>query len=405
MRQVAGQPFVLWTLALFFLGLGFTARFDVPLAVLAVGAALAFSADERQSSPAKLWQEHWSLVLFLLVAAVATLFSGNPRHSLGVQPQLLPALLCYAVIVSFVRSRASISFICAALLCSGLLTAALMLVATFAGQRADDPLAQVQTLGNALLIVPNDVLILSVIAPLVLGMAWTRVGWWRFIAAIYLLSALVVSAMIQSRQAVILLILGSVAVVTLMRPRWSVPILIVGILTVLAVDGLLGWPLAHKIFMFPRAYVWHTAWVMFLDRPWIGQGPGMFKDLYYEFLERAGYVLAELDDRRTMPWAHSLYLEQLAERGIPGLLGLLSLMGTAIYRTGGVWAQATSNSVRSLAAGVLSSLIVLAAAGIAEATLTRLWVTVLLLVLVALSLSLSSCRLCDASHTNSTDGS
>lgn len=402
MRLLAGQPLVLWALALFFMGLGFTARFDVPLAILAFGAIVAFSGDQEKREES--WVHHVPLFLFLLVAVVATLFSRDVRHSLGVQPQLLPALLCYVVIVSFARSLAALRFVCASLLCSGLLTTALMMFVSVAGSHADDPLAQVKTLGNALLIVPNDILLLSVIAPLALGMAWAHNGFWRIVSIVYLFSALLVSVMIQSRQAVILLIMGTVMVVALMQPRWSVPILLFGMVVGGIVDAALGWPLANKIFMFPRTYVWHTAWVMFLDRPWFGQGPGMYKDLYFDYLERAGYVLAELDDRRTMPWAHSLYLEQLAERGIPGLLALLGLIGVSVKRSVMVWSGRSSPGLHGMAAGVLSSLLVLILAGIAEASLTRLWVVVLLLVLVACSRSLMVCQGCEVGHTISLAG-
>lgn len=387
---VAGQLPVMWALALFFLGLGFTARFDVPLALFAVTASIALGELPRRPV-GELWREHWPLAVFLLAALLTTVLSVDPRHSLAVQPQLLPALLCYAVLVAFASNLAALRFICVSLLASGLLTATLMLVGADSGSGVDDPLEQVRMLGNALLIVPNDVLMLSVMAPLVAGVAWTGGGWLRVLAIIYLVLALVAGVMIESRQAVLLLIMGMVLLAGLMRPVWVLPLLCLGVVAGVLVDWLLGWPLAHKIFMFPRTYVWHTAWVMFLDRPWTGQGPGMFKDLYFPFLERAGYVLAELGDRRTMPWAHSLYLEQLAERGIPGLLALLALLGSAMAQAMASWRRAASVQVRAMAAGLLAAWLVFAAAGIAESTLSRLWVTVMLLLLAGFSRSLRAC--------------
>jgi O-antigen ligase len=390
MRFFAGQPLILWALALFFLSLGFTARIDIPLVILAVSASMAFGNEHRQPITSTL-RNHWPLVFFLSIAILTTVFSVDSYHSLRVQPQLIPALLCYAVIVTFANNRKALEFVCVALLASGLITALFMLASTRLTPTGD-PLAQVEILGNALLIVPNDAVMLTVIAPLAMGVCWTA-GWHlRVMTAIYLSLVLVACVTLQSRQAVVLLLLGQLVVVTLMRPRWCIPILVVGIAAGMLVDGLMGWPLAHKIFMFPRIYVWHTAWVMFLDRPWTGQGPGMFKDLYFIFLERAGYILAELGDRRTMPWAHSLYFEQLAERGIFGLLALLCLLGSAMLRTYHLWRGLNTGSGKSLVAGGFSALIVMAGAGVAEATLSRLWVTVLLLVLVAFAYS-SSCLL------------
>lgn len=387
-RVFVGQPLVLWALGFFFLGLGFPTRIDIPLAIFAVSAAIAFGDENRQPIVSTL-QNHWPLVFFLSVAILTTVLSVDVHRSMSVQPQYFPALLCYAVIVTFANNRKSLEFVCVALLASGLVTALFMLANT--GIISTDPLTQIRKLDNTLLVVPNDVLQLTVIAPLAFGVCWTS-GWrLRTLTAIYLLLTLVVCVMFQSRQAVVLLLLGLCVVVALMRPRWCIPFMVVGVMPGVIIDGLMGWPLAHKIFMFSRAYVWHSAWVMFLDRPWTGQGPGMFKDLYFTFLERAGYIRAELSDRRTMPWAHNLYLEQLAERGIFGLLALLSLMGMAILRTYRVWCESGTEDGKSLVAGGFSALIVLAAAGIAEATLSRLWVTVLLLVLVAFAYASSAC--------------
>lgn len=383
MRVIAGQPFILWALAFFFLGLGFTARIDVPLAIMAMSAAVAF-AEKPQKSTLLLIQSHWFMAAFLFVALLSTIFSVNPYHSLSVQPQLLPALLCYAIILTFATNETSLRFIVIALMVSGFITAGLVLLNIYLHQ-VDSSLMQVQLLGSALLIVPNDVLMLSIIAPLVIGVAWTGSFWIKALALVYFLLTLVVGVLIQSRQGVILLLVGLVIIVALMRSSWALPLCILAASLSVLVDGLFGWPLFHKIFMFPRAYVWHAAWEMFLERPWIGQGPGMFKDLYFVFLDRAGYVLDELEDRRTMPWAHSLYLEQLAERGILGLTVLLAMMGVAFRRITHAWRAATVDSTRGLAAGVLAALSVMALAGIAEATLSRLWVTVLLLVLVAFS--------------------
>lgn len=388
-RLFAGQPPVLWALAFFFLGLGFATRVDIPLIVLAVTAAMAIGDNNQRTLVATL-RAHWPLLSFLLVAVLVTALSVDPRHSIKVQPQLVPALLCYVVIVSFVTDHKALEFVCLALLVSGLVTALSILAGTGLIPTTD-PLAQVEILGNALLVVPNDALMLVIIVPLTLGMCWTA-GWHiRLVMAIFFTLALLVCVMLQSRQAVVLLVLGPVIVVTLMQPRWCIPILAAGIAAGTLVDALMGWPLAQKIFMFPRAYVWHTAWVMFLDRPWTGQGPGMFKDLYYMFLEQAGYIRAELGDRRMMPWAHSLYLEQLAERGIFGLLALLCLMGTAMIRTYRAWRIDETESGKSIAAGGFAALVVMAATGIAEATLSRLWVTVMLLVLVAFAYATTSC--------------
>lgn len=381
-------PPVLWAMGLFFLCLGFTAPIDIPLALFAVTAAVAFNQQGNTSGWLELAKNHWPLAFFLTVAIVTTLFSVDLRHSLGVQPQLLPAVLSYCVIARFITTPERQQFFCAALLASGMLTVSIMLLGV-CSTAIDDPLERIKLLGNALFIVPNDILMLSVIAPLTLTLAWNGGICLRLLVGVYLLLTLLASAIISSRQSVLIFLLGQSAFFALMKPRWFVPIFVAGAASGALVDWLLGWPLANKILMFPRTYVWHTAWIMFMDQPWHGQGPGMFKDLYFPFLEKAGYVVAELGDRRNMPWAHSLYLEQLAERGILGLVALLALLTTAMKKAWDYTIGRTKHpSNPGLGAGLLGSLLSLVIAGIAEATLSRLWVTVILLSLVGLCTTL-----------------
>lgn len=385
---IGEYPAVLWALALFFLCLGFTARIDIPLAVLAFTAAHAFNQHSTSFSWTETLREHWPLVFFLLIAVITTISSVNPRHSVSVQPQLLPALLSYCVITQFIITPARQRFFCNSLLACGLLTVTLML-ACVGSTISDDPLEKIKLLGNALFIVPNDVLMLSIIAPLVLAVARDSNVLVKCLAAAYLLLTLIASVVIGSRQAVLVFILGQALFFVIVKPRWFLPILLFSAVIGTTLDWLLGWPLANKIMMFPRTYVWHTAWIMFLDSPWLGQGPGMFKDLYFPFLKKAGYIAANLGDYRNMPWAHNLYLEQLAERGIGGLLALVSLLVTAARQAWIYTRNPPSDSAISLGAGLLGALLALSIAGIAEATLSRLWVTVLLLSITGLCTALS----------------
>ncbi len=258
---------------------------------------------------------------------------------------------------------------------------------------AEKPLETVRALDSFLLVVPNDILVLSVVMPLLLSVMWSSATWLRVLFACSFIIVLFISEKLQSRQAVVLLLGGQVLVVAMMRPRWAVPVasllLVLGVL----LDGLSGWLLTQKIFLFPRTYVWHTAWVMFLDRPWTGQGPGLFGDIYFAFLSKSGYVLDALSDRRPMLWAHNLYLEQLAERGLGGLFSLLSVFFISLFYSLRTWQQSPTNSaLRSLAAGIFVAIVMLMTSGIAEASFSRLWVSVSLVILAALAVVVDAVR-------------
>lgn len=376
-------PPVLWALAFFFLCLGFRTAVDLPLALLAI--ATVFALQQEQTAPG--WraflQQHGAVTVFVTVAILSTLVSRDWRHSLGVQPQLLPALLAYTVICKFGNTPERIRFILLSLLCSGLLTVLLILAGTHAST-SDDPLERIKLLGNALFIVPNDILMLSVIAPLALSLHASAGLLVRVMVGIYAVLALFAGVAIGSRQATVMCLAGMAIFFTLVKPRWFLPAIAGVSCAGLLIDWLLGWPLLDKIRFFSRAYVWHAGWLMFLEHPLLGQGPGLFRDLYFPFLEKAGYVVADLPDRRNMPWAHNLYLEQLAERGLAGLVALICLLATACRQAWRSLQAADTAPARCVAAGLLAALGTLMLAGIAEATLTRLWVMVLLLSLAGL---------------------
>jgi hypothetical protein len=334
------------------------------------------------------FQHHWAMLLFLLAAVLATCFSVDYRQSISSQSSFLLGLSCYFFIIALANRPNYLSYILQLLLVL-FLFAVIFVISKIIISGADTPTEQVKALGLALFDVPNDVLMFSVMAPLALGATWTSIWWLRGLAIVYCLLALVAAEILQSRQAIFLLLTGLVVIVALMRPRLAAPALLAGCLFGVIIDGVSGWPLGRKIFLFPRIYVWQAAWAMFIDRPWTGQGPGLFKDLYFTFIVKAGYVFNELSDRRTMPWAHSLYLEQLAERGISGFIALLCLLGASMRLAIKAWHQVESDVVRGQAAGILAALIVFALAGIAETTLSRIWVTILLFILTAFSVAMA----------------
>jgi O-antigen ligase len=184
----------------------------------------------------------------------------------------------------------------------------------------------------------------------------------------------------QSRQAAGVFLLATFFYAALLRPLYGLVVVGVGLAGILGFDWILGKGLLRKlVYLFPRRYVWGAAWQMFLDQPLLGQGPGMFRVLYQEFLDKAGYTLSQVEDRRPMNWAHSLYLEQLAERGVMGFIALMVAVARpvlAIIRKAGKLDLLDKSLLAAMAALLLS--------GIAEASLLRLWVMALIFLLLAL---------------------
>jgi O-antigen ligase len=103
---------------------------------------------------------------------------------------------------------------------------------------------------------------------------------------------------------------------------------------------------------------------MFMDAPLLGHGLHTF-----------------VDDSK-IPWAHSLYLQILAEQGIVGLLALLLLLS---YATAAAWNAARSpvRDQRILAAGALGALAGFCLASVFELALLREWVVLVMFVVLA----------------------
>lgn len=77
-----------------------------------------------------------------------------------------------------------------------------------------------------------------------------------------------------------------------------------------------------------RLILWDVAMSAARERPLTGVGPGRYRDAF------AKYHPEPLDGETTWGNAHNLYLHQLAERGVPGLILLLSTLAAFLL---GAW--------------------------------------------------------------------
>jgi O-antigen ligase len=76
-----------------------------------------------------------------------------------------------------------------------------------------------------------------------------------------------------------------------------------------------------------RLYLWHEAWLMFMQFPWLGVGFGQFAWHHFQLLPvlRAGNISGLYNN------AHNLVFQLAAETGIAGLLALFASLGVWLY--------------------------------------------------------------------------
>ena len=76
-----------------------------------------------------------------------------------------------------------------------------------------------------------------------------------------------------------------------------------------------------------RLYLWHEAWLMFVQSPWLGVGFGQFAWHHFQLLP----VLQRTDIQGLYNNAHNLMFQLAAEAGLAGVLALLIPLGAWLY--------------------------------------------------------------------------
>jgi putative inorganic carbon (HCO3(-)) transporter len=76
-----------------------------------------------------------------------------------------------------------------------------------------------------------------------------------------------------------------------------------------------------------RSDLWTVAWRVFEAHPLLGAGANNFDVVSVHYLDRPGVITAATYIVDTPKVVHNIYLEQLADLGVPGLLTLLAVLG------------------------------------------------------------------------------
>jgi O-antigen ligase len=114
-----------------------------------------------------------------------------------------------------------------------------------------------------------------------------------------------------------------------------------------------------------RTDVWTVGWRMVEHDPWRGVGAGNFANSSIHFLLRPGSIKRTDFIVDTPKVAHNMYLEVLAELGIPGLALFLAILGFSLLcivraarsfkRSGDVTLEILSRAIFVALVGILAS--------------------------------------------------
>lgn len=263
-----------------------------------------------------------SIVTFIVASTASALLGTRPFHS--TMRSLYTPLILALVIGIFVFIRPSFRYV---KVLSALFILTLFAFSIYQTDRAMGFMSH-----------PNDLAVVSVLTP--------------FVSFLFLpiIASLVVWS--GSRNA----ILGFAVAVFFVSSRT-----VKRVIGVTVVVGLLGLMIVQSDSLSrggtSRVGQWWVAVEMFKESPILGKGPYTFVDHYLSYIDYAPmWVDREI---AIIPWAHNIYLEQLAERGLVGLGVFLVPLVVA-------WTRGSKQLRASIAAFL--------AMGIFDLTLLKPWV-------------------------------
>ena len=351
---------------------------NAPLIVLTLLGGLALLLD-RHDLPNPNAPLFALVCAFLISRLTSTAVSDNLGRSARLGAAVAFGVLLFVLIASHFRSPMAIWRLYATFAIIGLSLSSAVIWAAWRSGRGS-PLSWVTDVGSPIIVVPNDLAFLSVIAPLSLSLACQAPRpVTRAVAAASLVSSMVATALARSRVATLTMVLSVSLAAAAIRLRLGIVCGLSLVGGALLSEILLGFPLAAKFSSGKefRIGLWAAAWTKFLEAPWLGHGP-------YTFV----YTSA---DRVTTTWTHNLYLELLVEQGLVGLLAFAVLLGSALWAAWNTRVP-TLSEARYLASAAFAGLIAFGFAGLFESSFVRQWVVITFFALLGVTAQLASAR-------------
>jgi O-antigen ligase len=309
-------------IGLHFLSLHFIATLNLSYLILLVGAIFLLSTQ-----PELAWRKLFGAPTLLAIGLfVSTQWSIHNASHGGVDTGLaiaqIPGLVIYAIVVLCMHNPRQLLGIVA-----GVCIALPAMLWTFAAASLHSGFSRaVQLIYHAaqpLFLAANDMLMYVIFMPLVV---WFAVREYRgrtgtlvaagFVAVLCLLAVLLLSRLS-------LLLIAAYGFFYLgggRQLRFWYGVLAVGAVAVAALL-LFDASFAEKLHRLDlaRLRTWIAALAMFADAPGLGNGPGSFSTLYPVYLRDMPQSIRFGREIRDIGWAHSLFFEAAAEKGMVGL--------------------------------------------------------------------------------------
>ena len=219
-------------------------------------------------------QLYKSVLVFLASFLASLLVSEDIGASTRLSTPLLPGILLFLLMAENFQDLKDVRSFFATFSVAGL-GLGLHLLWTVWKNPGMQPLEWISEAGSDLLVVPNDVTLLAVIAPFSLALLFSGSAISvKVLAAFSLVVSILSVCLFQSRGATLVMFVAVGLASAIMRPRWALKLGLLTLILILLLDGLLGFQFVGKITSTAnwtqRIPLWLTALSMFSKAPLLG---------------------------------------------------------------------------------------------------------------------------------------
>ncbi len=361
------------------------------LGLIAASTLLLLPQPTLAAGPRRKVLAAWTI--FVLATLVSAAFAADWQRAMLVSLSLAPALVLGFLLATRLTVANLQQIGCVLVLTGMLLSLNLLRIALL--EMGVAPADWLKLSGYMHLSVPNDLLILVFLLVFTINLLYFyRDSLAHLVLISFALAFQFLTLVIYQSRGGLILATTAVILTSILRKQGRLPLLLAAVLLFFLAEAFSGFALTEKLLatstLSARVPLWMAAWSMFLDAPWLGQGPGAFSMLYPRYLATLTPPDWVVMDPRHMPWTHNLYLELLAERGLIGLatfVAAIVLTSRTLLR-GHDWSKHPAAAYVRVC--VLSCGALLLAGGMFEFSLLRFWLLVLLGVIGGFALRLEN---------------
>ena len=370
-------------ITIYTLSLSFPVKLIISLVILCLsGIIVGLFNTEKQFSI------YHPIVIFILIfifsLAISHIISADKTLSFHLSLIFFPALLIFFLIIELLNTDNIFwLYILFTIICFIISTHSII---TAISNFGDNPAIWIKKMANPSILVPNDIIILAILLPFSIYSIKSDNFIFKAISILTIFLSIITICVYQSRLGILLIFINILLFCIIFYHRYLLITTFSMFLSFFLIDCFQNFAIISKcktIGWLSRIPLWITAYAMFLDAPFLGQGPRTFGVQYFEYLNKINLPDWFVIDKRFTPWAHNIYLEVLAEQGLFGFTAFSFILIYALYLAIKL-IRSKREDFFLLSFAPFTSLIIILIAGFFELSFIRHWFVIIFFMLLAI---------------------